>query len=771
MRRKFGLILGFLLFFQIFSISIVYGQMEQDSSKMEHDPTKDFAELLKFDDKSKFFKNSLNKDFIENFEKKATLESSENNILIMPGTTVILEGSPTMEYSTILVEGNLRIKNTGDSALRVQKIIVAPTGSLAIGNNQNPIPDDKKVEIVFVKNKEGEVGIFVFGKLVIHGKKIEPTFVGLESYAKIGEKRLVVDEEVENWEIGDTVVVTSPGYDKCNEVAELVKVDSPYLSLKNPLNCFHRGPVTDSKDSIVSHVALLSRNVRISSEDMDNRGTVTFFHGSTGYVKYAEFDKLGPKGVLGRYPIHFHHLKDTSRGIEVIGNSITNSDNRWVTIHDSNGVLVKNNVGYISRGHGFFLEDGNEFDNVFENNIGIITYPELITHSGSSVFWTQNPMNVYRNNVAVNAPYWGFFFHIPNVEVDLPNSDKHFNLRSLPSLEFEGNVAYNSFRGGMAVHRGPVYQADIASSEIIISNFHAMGSHDDFEIKKHSNLGISIVSSDITISNSTIINSQYGIALRGDGNQVIDTKIKMEGTVNLNSEISGIVIEGKNNLIENSEIRGYVSMNNNQASDISVSNNEKLRRLLSAKIVNSRLLDPLPFYFGNPANENSFLEIYGYDAPLATTKKLPENFMLKKIGSDTIEKRGEYNNLEFDAIIKILPKIKPENLMVDDDKKSIDNYEDINSELLNNFKNKAREWGEKKLSDEKFIDEIEILFVSGLIEIRGVDQDSFKEIKFVIQPWVKKLVGFWHENSISDHEFINAIEYVLESNIPKNSYN
>jgi len=764
MIRKFGLTVTGLLFLQIFSLSIVYGEIENEPTKMEHDPTKDLAELLKDEDKSKFFSNSITSDFIVNFDKKVTLEASKNNILIKEGSTVVLKGSLTKEYSTILIEGNLRIFDTGDSSLRVQKIIIGPTGSLLIGYEKEPISDKKNVEIVFVKNKEGEIGIFVFGKLIIQGKKIEPVFVGLQNYAKAGEKKIVIDKELENWKIGDTVVITSPGNDKCNEIAEISKILRPYVSIKNPLNCSHRGPVSDTENSIVSHVALLSRNVRISSDDDIDRGSVNFFHGSSGYIKYSEFDKLGPKNVLGRYPIHFHHLEDTSRGIEVIGNSITNSDNRWVTIHDSNGVLVKNNVGYISQGHGFFLEDGNEFDNVFENNIGIITRTELILGGASSVFWTMNPMNVYRDNIAVNGQYWGYSFQIFNNEVDLPSTGKKFNARSLPNLEFEGNTAYNNGIGGLKISRPMIKDNNLTSSEIVISNFHAMAA----KREKPTFSGIGITGSGVTVSNATLLNYEYGVFLAGENNKVIDTTIRMESNMNLDAEISGIVIAGGNNIIESSEIEGYISNNNYRGTDISLSNDKKYKKLLSAKIINTTLLDPIPFYFGEPVDENSFLEIYGYDAPTARIKKLPQNFMLKMIGSEPIEARGEYNNLDFNAMIKMIPKTKPENQVDENIETNNDNDEITKSDLIKKFKNKAIDWKKNKLTDQELINEIEIIFESSLIEIIGIEQDSFQEYQFRVPQWVKKLVDFWSMNSISDQEFINAIKYILESNLSEN---
>jgi len=662
---------------------------------------------------------------------------------------------------TILVEGDLQIIDTGDSALRVQKIIVAPSGSLTIGDNQNPIKSDKKVEIVLLGNNEGEVGIFVFGKLWIHGKELSPTFVGLEKHAKKWDKRLVVDSELINWKRDDVVVITSPGDHNCIEVSKISKIVNQDVFLQTQLTCSHIG-ASNTENPITSHVAILSRNVIISSEDENNRGSVNFFHGSFGYIKYAQFDKLGPKEVLGRYPIHFHHLKDSSRGIEVIGNSITNSDNRWITIHDSNGILVKNNVGYISQGHGFFLEDGNEFDNVFEKNIGITSNGEVLRPEGhSSIFWTMNPMNSFRDNVAVNARYWGFLFQIPNEKVNLPNTEKQFNLRSLPSGEFEGNIAYNNREGGMHVIRPAINDDEILSSEIVISNFKAMGS----AVKKERHFGILISGSDITIINSSILNHKIGIQLGDDRNKVIDTKIRMERDAIPDSEISGIVIAGGNNLIENSEIQGYISKNGNKASDISVHNNRKDGRLLSAKIINTTLLDPQPLFFGKPINEKSFLEVYGYDAPFAKSKNLPQNFILKKIGSEPIEERGEYNNLEFDAMIKLLPKTILENQLKANDETKIDDYERTKSELIKNFKTKSIAWQKNKLTDAEFLEEIEILFESKLIEIKGVEQGSFKEMELYIPNWIKKLVAFWSDDSISDQEFMNAIEYVLESNL------
>src|SRR5207253_1171934 len=94
-------------------------------------------------------------------------------------------------------------------------------------------------------------------------------------------------------------------------------------------------------------------------------------YGSTGSIGYAEFRHLGKENVLGRYSIHFHLIGDSMRGASVIGASIWDSGNRWITIHGTNYLVVRDCVGYQSVGHGYFLEDGTEVFNVLDHNLAV----------------------------------------------------------------------------------------------------------------------------------------------------------------------------------------------------------------------------------------------------------------------------------------------------------------------------------------------------------------------------------------------------------------
>ena len=140
---------------------------------------------------------------------------------------------------------------------------------------------------------------------------------------------------------------------------------------------------------------------------------------SAGSISYAEFRHLGKEGVLGRYSLHFHLVGDTMRGSSVIGASIWDSGNRWLTIHGTNYLVVRDCVGYQSVGHGFFLEDGTEVYNVLDRNLAVQALrtasrcPSRCCRSTSNDgagFWWANSLNTFTRNVAAENDEYGFRF-------------------------------------------------------------------------------------------------------------------------------------------------------------------------------------------------------------------------------------------------------------------------------------------------------------------------------------------------------------------------
>lgn len=124
---------------------------------------------------------------------------------------------------------------------------------------------------------------------------------------------------------------------------------------------------------------------------------------------------MGQKGVLGRYPIHFHLLKDqTANNFYANSNAIHRSYQRCVTIHDGMGITVSHNVAFNITGHCYFLEDGPERLNVFNHNLGMKLNEGslLLSDANPAVFWITNPNNTFTNNAAVGGAF-GYWYSLP----------------------------------------------------------------------------------------------------------------------------------------------------------------------------------------------------------------------------------------------------------------------------------------------------------------------------------------------------------------------
>ena len=166
----------------------------------------------------------------------------------------------------------------------------------------------------------------------------------------------------------------------------------------------------------------------------------------------------GSRDVLGRYAIHFHLCGDTMRGSYVTGASIWDSHNRWVTIHGTQYLVVRDCVGYKSVGHGFFLEDGTEVYNVLDHNLAALVLPgkplpkqvlPFDTNKGAG-FWWANCQNSFTSNVAADCAEYGYKFEAkktsefdPVLPIRQPDgTTKPQDIRVLPFVRFENNEAH-----------------------------------------------------------------------------------------------------------------------------------------------------------------------------------------------------------------------------------------------------------------------------------------------------------------------------------------
>ena len=167
---------------------------------------------------------------------------------------------------------------------------------------------------------------------------------------------------------------------------------------------------------------------------------------------------------------------------------------RWIVVHSTLGVEVGRNVGWESIGHGFYLEDGTETDNMFYSNIGIFAraavvnaqnprevpgiladntvgqnpvtkvfdqpavdaFPFVSDWNHPTVFWITNGWNDFIGNMAAGAGpggacYWLVAAYNSNITDNPPNSAMPMKMRWFgyaglqKNADFAGTTPLKSF--------------------------------------------------------------------------------------------------------------------------------------------------------------------------------------------------------------------------------------------------------------------------------------------------------------------------------------
>jgi hypothetical protein len=271
------------------------------------------------------------------------------------------------------------------------------------------------------------------GRWDVHGRPLGRTWVKLGAPAAKGSVHVTLAEPVADWRVGDRIIITATGRQIVRIEDELVSVlkrpqteERIIRAIKNDgLEVVLGAPLAYAHSCFKNRrgeVANLSRNVIIESAAPEGvRGHTMYHRHSAGSISYAEFRHLGKQGKLGKYSLHFHRAGDTLRGTSVIGASIWNSANRWITIHGTNTLVVRGCVGYKSTGHGFFLEDGTEVENILDRNLAVQAcqgkplpgqvFP-LDGNEGAG-FWWADSRNAFTRNVAVECDGYGYRFDAP----------------------------------------------------------------------------------------------------------------------------------------------------------------------------------------------------------------------------------------------------------------------------------------------------------------------------------------------------------------------
>ncbi|XP_037549279.1 cell migration-inducing and hyaluronan-binding protein-like [Nematolebias whitei] len=313
-------------------------------------------------------------------------------------------------------------------------------------------------------------------------------------------------EQPMGWGSQDRVVVASTDY-SMHQTEEFTLLPCPHcqpnqVRVKGKAQFIHMGEEVDGVD-MRAEVGLLTRNILLRGETEPNcysNDACKFFTFDPfgGHLKVERgFRAVHISGVellhmgqqtMGHYPVHFHMNGDVDeRGgysppTSVSDVSIHHSFSRCITIHGTNGLLVKDVVGYDTLGHCFFTEDGPEERNSFVHCLGLMVragtllpsdrdskmcrgitdgaYPGYVANprqdcSASSTFWIANPNNNLINCSAAGSEetgFWFIFHHVPTGPSEglySPGQSEH-----TPMGHFSNNRAHSNNRAGLILDHG-----------------------------------------------------------------------------------------------------------------------------------------------------------------------------------------------------------------------------------------------------------------------------------------------------------------------------
>jgi len=361
------------------------------------------------------------------------------------------------------------------------------------------------------------------------------------------ENTLTVNRAVPDWKEGDYVVVTTTDYlpghseklkitDKISDTQFKYEVVDTHTNkkLSDKVRYPHNGTfykldkvparvklnITAGGEPAVetrAAVGLLTRSIRVVSAG-DSAGQMFDPNGPTpgkyfgGHlmarqgvksveIQGVEFYQLGQGGVKGRYPVHMHLLRKSPKTF-IKDNSIHDSMTRWITLHGTQGVTLARNVGYMSIGHGYYLEDGTEINNKLHSNLGVLARaavdntqnprkvpgilaasaavtPGLLSngnlltshsdYSHPTVFWLTNGWNDIEYNMAAGATACGACYWPINAAISGPSKrQKWFSYASIKPVPDRGVTApIKNFKGNYCSTAMNSYNATVSTTQCL----------------------------------------------------------------------------------------------------------------------------------------------------------------------------------------------------------------------------------------------------------------------------------------------------------------
>lgn len=378
-----------------------------------------------------------------------SLPKAGKAVIIPQGVTVLLDTS-TPNLAGVTVAGSLIVSEKHGDINATADWLWVDEGNFQVGTVADPY-DQAKFTLTLDGANEDVNGMGYGGRfLLATGGTVEmqgntaKSWTTLEQTVQPGSSKITIANAT-GWKPGDQILIAPSGVKAFEgETRTITNIQAQtlngksvaQLTLDRPLSYGHYGQVDTIDGKLLdmrAEVALLNRSIKIQGSE-DSETTKFGFHGefaegAIARLENVEFYRGGQLGQKGRYPVHFHHLDDAA-GSYIKNSVVHNSFHRGIVLHGTSNLNVDSNVVYNVFSHAYiFSEDGNEWNNSFTNNLGVLAksipqdkfafFNQGVSGKSTqaegrpSIFWGRNYYNPMIGNHAAGAENGsGFHFDI-----------------------------------------------------------------------------------------------------------------------------------------------------------------------------------------------------------------------------------------------------------------------------------------------------------------------------------------------------------------------
>jgi hypothetical protein len=376
-----------------------------------------------------------------------TIPGPGAQIMIPENTTVILD-TATPALKSLKISGILKTSPLHDTALSADWVMIdGPGARLEAGSSLQPTDrlftltltgSDPTINVTGTAPMNTGTKFLIAmngGSLELHGQTAKKRpFSVLNGSLAAGATSLTLAHEPTNWAIGDRLGLAPSGFSALEaEVVTITAIQDKTISFSPALRYPHFGELQTIDNTIVdqrAEVGNLSHNIVIQGDASSTAngfgGHVMIMAGGTAHVEGVRFQRMGQRGLRGRYAFHWHFLDRSpyaqagvsGRGQWIRHCSFEDIFQRAVNIHGTDHTHITGNVVYNVENHAFVLaEDGDETDNIAAGNLAILVrhplndkyaffsgnfqqpaHDSLQNEDDSSGFWMVNPNQKIINN-------------------------------------------------------------------------------------------------------------------------------------------------------------------------------------------------------------------------------------------------------------------------------------------------------------------------------------------------------------------------------------